>query len=234
MDTADAILAVAAERAEFAGLLAHAADVSPLGWPLAYACSARIGGRPWLLTANGPGPHLAGKAVRTGLERGRPAVVLSTGWCGALDESLQVAEVFVATQVEAPAPRRKFTCCTVPGAASGPLVSLDRVAVTVAEKSQLRQQTGAAAVEMEAAAVADAAHSAGTPFYCIRSVSDGAAASFPLDFNRCRSSDGRFSIAKILASALLKPSAFPALFRLRSDAARASISLGDFLADCRF
>jgi adenosylhomocysteine nucleosidase len=234
MDTADAILAIAAERAEFAGLLAHASGVTPLGWPVAFSCSARIGGRPWLLAANGPGPKLAGEAVRTGLERVRPAMVLSTGLCGALDESLAVGDVFVATRVDAPEMDREFVCRTVDGAPRGALVSLDRVAVTSSEKARLRRDTGASAVEMEAAAVAGAAESAGAVFYCIRSVSDDARASFPLDFNRCRDAEGRFSIARIVAAAVRRPTAFPALLRLRSDAARASISLGDFLADCRF
>lgn len=234
MDTADAILAIAAERAEFSGLLAHATRVGPLDWPIAFSRSAIIAGRRWLLAANGPGPALAGRAVRAALDRSRPALILSTGLCGALDASLRVSDVFVASTVHAPALRRDFACLTVPGAPTGSLLSQDRVAVTAAEKAHLRGDTGAAAVEMEAAAIADAAFSAGAPFYCIRSVSDTASDSFPLDFNRYRDSHGRFSIARILASAALRPTAFAGLFRLRNDAARASISLGDFLADCRF
>ena len=88
---------------------------------------------------------------------------------------------------------------------------------------------------MEAAAVAARAKRYQVPFYAIRVVTDTFEESFPLDFNTVRSSDGRFSRAKILAAALRSPRVmFPELIKLNKRTKRAAQALGDFLADARF
>ena len=113
------------------------------------------------------------------------------------------------------------------------LLSTGHVASTAAEKSEFRE-TGAAAIEMEAAAVAQKAIEYNLPFYCVRVVTDTAGQSFPLDFNQLRDAAGRFSRAKILAAALGKPTAFPKLVTLNKRCKAAAQALGDFLADTRF
>ena len=70
---------------------------------------------------------------------------------------------------------------------------------------------------MEAAAVADRAKRYHVPFYAVRVITDTREESFPLDFNAARSSDGRFSRAKILAAAFRKPgTVFPELIKLNT------------------
>jgi nucleoside phosphorylase len=116
---------------------------------------------------------------------------------------------------------------------SGKLLSMDHVASTASEKSELRQ-TGADAVEMEAAAVAAKAKEWSLPFYAIRVVTDTATESFPLDFNRMRDADGRFDRAKIITAALRRPGAiFPPLLRLNKRCKSAAKALGEFIADSR-
>jgi nucleoside phosphorylase len=116
----------------------------------------------------------------------------------------------------------------------GKLLSIDHVVSTVAEKAELHR-TGADAVEMEAAAVAAKAAEWNIPFYCIRVITDTAVESFPLDFNRMRDSNGRFSRARILVSALRRPgSVVPELLKLNKRSKDASQALGDFLVDASF
>ena len=115
-------------------------------------------------------------------------------------------------------------------AASGVLLSIDRVASTVAEKSELRQ-TGADAVEMEAAGVAQKAIEYNLPFYCIRVVTDTANEDFPLDFNLMRDSAGRFNRMKILMAGWR---VFPRLLELNKRSKAASQALGDFLDSIHF
>ena len=113
-------------------------------------------------------------------------------------------------------------------------MSMDRVVTTVAEKRRL-YAAGAAAVDMEAAAVALRALQEGLPFYCVRAVLDLASDGFMLDFNGLRSPDGRFSRMRILRAALARPwAAVPELMRLERRGRMAARALGDFLADCRF
>ena len=123
--------------------------------------------------------------------------------------------------------------CARGSVTNGALLSVDRVASTAADKSELRK-TGAAAIEMEAAAVAEKAKKYNLPFYCIRVVTDTATESFPLDFNRMRDANGRFSRTKIVAAALRHPSVFPKLIELNKRCKLAAEALGDFIADTRF
>ena len=184
----------------------------------------------WTKTANGPGPKLAGEAVAA--VRERPDVVVSTGLCGALAPELELGDIFVATAVngkpaELPRSRKPYR--------SGPLVSVDRVVGTAAEKQQLRKHSGAMAVEMEAEAVAAYAHKLGVPFYCIRVISDVADESFRVDLNAARKNSGRFSVPRILIQAAWRPlTVGPELLRLRRNAEVAARALGEFFADCDF
>lgn len=191
-----------------------------------------MNGQPALFVANGPGPALAAAAAAEALEKKRNvSAFISTGFCGALDAALRCGDIFIADAINGePAGRpqapRPF--------AAGALVSQDRVACAVDEKQRLRQ-TGALAVEMEAAGVARVARDAGIPFYCVRVVSDLAGEALPLDFNRMRNAAGRFSRSRILLAACRHPGRiFPELMRFDRNCKSAAMALGDFLADCRF
>jgi len=235
MATADSnpILAVAAEAREFAGLLRHASEVETLKWPLSFVRRAVIGGQTWLLAANGPGPKLAHEAAWTGCGMTAVRAVVSTGYCGGLDPELALGDIFSAAEVRCWPGGGGFAALPVRSPHSGLLLSVDRVAVTRAEKASLFS-SGGAAVEMEAGAVAAVAGSLGLPFYCVRVVSDTAHEALPLDFNRYRDEAGRFSLVWIAMAATIRPWSIPGLIRFDRNSRRASITLGDFLADCRF
>ena len=190
-----------------------------------------------MLVANGPGPKLAGQAADTLKEHQELEALASIGFCGALDPALKPCDILVAHALSVP---RSHSCERLPGISqrphhTGTLLSLDHVVSTSAEKSELRRQTNASAVEMEAAAIAARAQEWQIPFYALKVVTDTASESFPLDFNRLRDSSGRFSRTRILAAALRRPAAsFPALLKLNQRCNAASKALGDFIADTRF
>lgn len=228
---------VAAEAREFQGLISRV-PARTLQWGLQFACETELNGNKAVLIADGAGMQLAGAAADIALRHLRPDVVVSTGFCGAIDPHLQLGDVFVASGVIDRENRKRYAVAEEFQPTSrcehGELVSMDRVAGTAAEKRELGG-TGARAVEMEAAAVASRAQIWNVPFYCIRSVSDTADESFEIDFNRMRDVHGRFSRGRITLSALARPwSRIPALLKLDSSCRRASKSLGDFLANCRF
>jgi adenosylhomocysteine nucleosidase len=201
-------LVVAAERREFDGILKRFGPPLKLDWPAEFACEVERNGDRWLLIANGPGPRLVVQALEKKMDVNG---IVSTGFCGALDPSLHVGDLV-----------------------RDRIYSSDRVAVTASEKSSLREQTGAAAVDMESAALARKAAEWGVPFYTVRAVSDRAGEDMPLDFNAYRDAAGRFSRARIALAALARPfTAIPALLRLDRNCRIAAESLGDFFADCR-
>lgn len=231
------IAAIAAEAREFSGLLAHATEVEAVKTAAAYSCRARIGGRLWLLFADGPGPKHAEVAAREAFAAGPVDWAVSVGFCGGLDPGLRVGEVLIASEVIGEggviwnvSPVESGECA----AGRGPLLSCDRVVITSGEKQTLFREVGARAVEMEAAAVARVAQEKGVPFCCVRVVSDAAGDTLPLDFNQYRAPSGRFRRGRILAAALARPWSLRGLMRLNNDSIRAARCLGDFLVSCRF
>lgn len=229
------VLLIAAEPREFSGLLRFCSTVERLHWPVHWARSATLNGQSVLLAANGAGARRAAQAVEVAQLASRFESVCSMGFCGALNRDLKIGDIFVPDSVMSgvrrfavarPESSRPFT--------SGVLASIPRVAVAAREKRDLRE-TGASAVEMEAAGVAAKASELSVPFYCIRSITDTSQESFAFDFNSVLRDDGRFDTPRILGAALKEPlTLFPELIRLRRHCRIASRRLGEFVADCRF
>src|SRR5436190_2087922 len=214
-------LMVAAEAREFEGILKRAGEARRLPWPgAAFSREIVSNNRRWLLIANGPGPRLVDHALQT-----KPSVdrVVSIGFCGALDPALRIGDIVVSGEVP-----EELGASFV----QGDVLSVDRVAITAVEKGKLRASTQAAVVEMESAAVARKAREWKMPFGCVRVVSDVANENLPLDFNRYRDADGRFSRRRIALAAMGHPfTVLPGLLRLDRNCRLAAERLGEFLGN---
>jgi adenosylhomocysteine nucleosidase len=219
---------------EFRGL-GGACFSLPSALPVDWSRTIRLGNHDVLAVANGAGARRAASAVDAACEVFQPDAVVSTGFCGALDPDLLLADVVVATSVAAADGR--YEALPVLSAAahhSGVVRSIDRVAQTAEEKRRLRAG-GAIAVEMEAAGVAARAQARGLPFYCVRAVTDLAGETMANNFNAALRADGHFDTMVILRDTLRRPLArLPELCRLRQRSVRAASVLGDFFANCRF
>ena len=225
------ILVVAAESFEFVGILKRARSVEKAEWGIRFSRVAELNGMRLLLAAHGPGPKLAGIAAEAVHGRETVDAVVSTGLCGGLELALAIGDIVVATEVNGASAERPFT--DLPHR-TGKVISVDRVAVSPAEKARLRA-TGASIVEMEAQALAERAKRWQVPFYCVRSVSDGAADGFLLDLNAVRDTDGRFRRGLIVLKTVVRPfTLVPEMLRLKRNSERAADSLGEFVANCCF
>ena len=195
----------------------------------------RLGNHEILAVANGAGAHRAASALAAAAALFLPDAVISTGFCGAVDPALSLADVVVATAVVSS--DRRYDALPVSSTAAhhtGVVCSIDRVAQTAGEKRRLRVG-GAIAVEMEAAGVAARARALGLPFYCVKVVTDLADETMANDFNAALRADGHFDTMVLLRGALRRPLArLPELCRLWQRSVRAASVLGDFFADCRF
>lgn len=223
---------VAAMAREFDGLRPYCDAWARLAWPIDFAVRAVVGNQPWVLAANGPGPRLAHQALLAASRFVRARAAVSTGYAGALDATLAPASIFAPAEVLDGATGERFPVAN-PG--SGVLLSQDAIASTAGDKAALRRRFHAAAVEMEAAAVARWAASEGVPFHCVRVISDTASESFAVDFNRVRDGNGRISASRVLWHALAQPwTRLPDLFRLQRRGRGASRVLGGCLRERRF
>jgi adenosylhomocysteine nucleosidase len=236
-----AILYVASEASELKPFAGYLTGLRKLKWPLDYAFEGVLEGRRIMLAANGAGPKLAAQAVEVAmravtvaeLSSSRLEAVVSVGYCGALDPALKESQIVMATGILDAATGETMDCEPLQAdAVRGVVLSHDRVANSASDKQQL-WKSGAIAVEMEAAGVFARTRKANLPFFCIKSVTDLADESFPLDLNKMRTTEGRFSRGRIGSYALTHPKALPGLFHLKRRSEQAAKTLGEFLVSCR-
>ncbi|MBM4085224.1 MAG: 5'-methylthioadenosine/S-adenosylhomocysteine nucleosidase, partial [Planctomycetes bacterium] len=154
----------------------------------------RLDGAEVLLVQTGIGKAKAAQATRVTLERFAPSVVVSTGFAGGTQASLAAGDLAIADRVWSCSgdPLAEPSATTMSSACAPKLVELarecaakaktphqvggiltvDQVVAEAERKHRVGQKFGVLAVEMESAAVAEVAVAAGTPFLCVRSISD--------------------------------------------------------------
>lgn len=160
------------------------------------------------------------KAALEGVE-----AVLSIGLGGALDPSLEVGDVVVASEVLRPRRRwetdaawRDFMLARLPGARSGAVYGSGEMVLNALDKAKLRRQGGAVLVDMESHVAAQVAAARGLPFGVVRVVSDKATASLPEAVLAGLAEDGSMNLMGVLGALARDPGQLPALIRAGRDA----------------
>ncbi len=152
-----------------------------------------------------------------------PALVQSVGFAGALEAKLRVGDIFSPSQVLDA--RDGSRTQLVRG--EGTLVTFMSVA-GAEQKARLAQVYGARAVDMEAAAVATAAHAHGIQFGVVKVISDELDFEMPgmADFI---SSEGHFQTANFILFAMLRPWLWSRIARFASNSRQAARELAAHL-----
>lgn len=125
----------------------------------------------------GMGGRRSGQAVKRRLWAGGVDLVVSAGFAGGARPGFEVGDLVMASEViDAHSQDRRRpdpSLLTLGGGASiGPFVTVDRVLSQPQAKSDLGTRFGAIAVDMESAAVAQAAEEAGLPWVAVRAILD--------------------------------------------------------------
>ena len=115
----------------------------------------------------------------------RPHVVISSGFAGALDPKLRVADLVVATNFSSP--ELAGVCREIGVSPSllhfGGISSQTAAIESVSEKAALGRTSGALAVDMETSAIAATCQATGVPFLSVRAISDSAHERLPVPFD---------------------------------------------------
>jgi adenosylhomocysteine nucleosidase len=229
------LLFIASDRREAEPWVSRWDSPHPLTLPVHWTRAGKWRGRDVLAFANGVGAERAAAAIQAAQTVGNSfSAIVSIGTCGALDPSLAIADIIVATSVTDGKTTWPALDPHGPPARSCLVHSSPHIARTTEEKRKLRQ-SGAIIVEMEAAGIAREAQELDVPFYCIRAVSDLAEESFFIDFENFLMPDGRFNVPRLAMHAMAHPiKGLSELLRLQRRTAEAAKQLGGFLADCSF
>lgn len=111
------------------------------------------------------------------------------------------------------------------GPVGGALFGAGEVLTTAAQKQALHARTGAAAVDLESAAVAAASSRYALPFAVLRAICDPAHRSLPTAALVALSADGQIGLLRVLQTSLSHPAEMPLLLALARDALRARRAL---------
>jgi adenosylhomocysteine nucleosidase len=178
-----------------------------------------------VVVCGGIGAEAARRAAEAVISIFGPKVVCSAGFAGALDSSLQFAQILRPGCVVNASDGSRVRL----DGGTGVLVSFSAVA-SPEQKSKLRESFGAQAVDMEAAAVARAAELRGTEFAVLKVISDEAGFELP-PLERFVNSEGRFSEARFALFAALRPWLWLRVLTLARNSSRASRVLCSSLRD---
>jgi adenosylhomocysteine nucleosidase len=206
-------------------------DDSPRGLERVLFCfavdqEARYVTRPGMeILVTGMGRENAERALHTALKRQPPQLVLTCGFAGGLNPYLKSGTVIFSADddtgltqllLDAGACPVKFHCA-------------NRVAVTVEEKRQLWDETGADAVEMESGIIRAICRAHGIPSATVRAISDSAGENLPLDFNAVMTADARIDYGKFIRSIVVSPRRIGGLIRLQRQCQLAAKNLAAVL-----
>ena len=158
------------------------------------------------------------------MEFEKPALVLTCGFAGGLNPELKIGDVVFST--DEPALHEKLK---VAGAKATEFYCAARVAVTAAEKAELRRTTGADVVEMESEAIHALCRERGIRCATVRVISDTANEDLPLDFNRLSNPDSSLNYGKLALAVAKSPGKIPALLRLQRHSRLAAERLAQVL-----
>jgi len=172
-----------------------------------------------VLVCGGIGAEAARRATEAVIQEVNPARVISVGFAGALDGSLQVGHVLEPRTVINAADGVR----TEVGSGEGVLVS----SATVAGKEQkirFGKAYGASAVDMEAAAVAQGAQARGVEFGALKAISDAADFNLP-EIGRFVADNGTFRSVRFACHVALRPWLWRTTMALARNSSKASRAL---------
>ncbi len=202
-----------------------------------------ISGKMFCLLESGMGEVNAARAANLLLNTLNPSILISAGFCGAVRKEAKVADLVICSNVslfdrdglhEVVVTGGRQVAARLAAALTGLGVSAWPgsfiTTATIAGKREisamLPDEMRTPVLEMESAAVASAAYSAGIPFIGIRSVSDPWDEELDFTIDELTDEKMRISIAKVMGACIRKPRIIPQLARLASNSGRAGKTLG--------
>lgn len=182
----------------------------------------------------GIGAELVTAGFRAALERhasGSPPLIILFGLAGALDAAPDAPPIDRVVDEHG----RTWACTVTPPLPTGegfvPVVGVDRLAATPADKANLRRVTGALLVDMESHALAAVAAAKGVPFAVVRGVSDGPGHELPPQTLNWVTPQGVSRPGRFVRDVALRPWLIPTVVRTMPQVFRGLRAARDRLTD---
>lgn len=235
-------LAPAPEPADIGIVAALPMEVAPLRSRLKHLRSyhldrarvdeGELDGKLIALIVAGTGRKAAARGASRLIVGHRPRWLLSIGFAGALDPSLDRHTILLPSQcIDPEGHRLSIDLALEPteGYRAGSLVTVDHIVRTASEKAELRRKTGADAVDMESSAVAALCAQQQVRFLSVRIISDRADEDLPPEVLTILGPTGSFRLGAAAGALWKRPGCVKDLWSLREHANEAARRLGAIL-----
>lgn len=176
----------------------------------------------------GMGRCNAERAIRAGLAKGQPKLVLTCGFAGGLNPELRPGTVVFDASGEG----GLESVLLATGARRGRFHCAGEAACTAAEKRALWESTGADAVEMESQFIRGVCGEHQVPSATVRVILDAVGEDLPLDFKRLLTPEQKLSARKLVLALVKAPGKISALLRFHKQTRRAAEKLAAVLSGC--
>jgi len=233
------IAIIGAIKDEISGIKNQMQITDTLRLPTGNAFVGEWQGVPIVLVRSGMGRDRARRALVEVAERYDLKEIISIGYAGALDPSLEVGDLVVADKIiEMDSSRsdedmksyslNKEILNTTGEIHRKILLTVDRVAATPQEKKKLREKYSAVAVDMETSALAEEAKARNLSFISVRAITDTADQEL-IDCSYLVEEDGEVSKLKAGWHVLTHPGDMKGMIELGQHAKIATANLTEFL-----
>jgi adenosylhomocysteine nucleosidase len=230
---------IGAIKDEIAGIKQEMQITHTLRWSTGNAFVGEWQGVPVVLGRSGMGRDRARQALVEIAEKWDLKEVVSIGYAGALDPSLEVGDLVVADKVIEVGSSRpdgnmksysldKEIFNTTAAVRQRILLTVDRVAATPQEKKQLKEKYSAVAVDMETSALAEEAQARKLSFVSARAITDTADQEL-IDCAHLVAENGDVSKLKTGWHILTHPGDLKGMIELGQHAKIATANLTEFL-----
>jgi uridine phosphorylase len=192
-----------------------------------YFSTAHLGQTQAEILVTGIAARNAAAVVRGRLSQGKPRLVLTCGFAGALVSHLRPGAVIYSADEGTPV----GPALSALGAVPVSFHCAPRVASSAAEKRRLAAETGCAAVEMESGVIRTICYEQNIPSATVRVISDGADEDLPLNFNALMTPEWRIDFAKLAGRLIRSPGKIVALLRFQRQTQTAARELANTLSE---
>lgn len=174
----------------------------------------------------GMGADRASRNIRKILDTAsasQPEAVILSGFAGGLNPELKAGSAVIHSEESENFPEwdQLSGLCDY----TGRFYSSTRIVVTPGEKSELFNQTGHDAVDMESGGILEACKGFEVPATVLKAISDEAGEHLPLDFTPYINKDGFISYPRLIGGLSLKPQQLPSMLKLARKSSQCSSRL---------
>jgi len=205
-----------------------------------------LGGRLISVVEGGMGTAAASRAARLLFAENKPNLLLSAGFCGAIRPGVRVADLVICKRLfqddgsglqEVRLPGSDLIAGRLSAELQskglrtwqGSFITTGQIVTKATLAATLPEDMPVPVLEMESAAIAQAATAAGIAFLGLRAISDDAAEELDFTLDELTDKQLRISIPRVLLACLKKPRIIPQLARLAGNSGKAGKNLGTAL-----